>query len=62
MKRRQLIKHLHDQGCVIDREGGGHTIYINPKNGKKAPVPRHTEIDDVLAKKICRQLEVASIK
>ncbi len=26
--------------------------------GARAAVPRHTEIDDVLAKEICKQLEI----
>jgi hypothetical protein len=46
----------------LDREGSRHSIYINPANGKKVPVPRHGEIDNRLARKICRQLEVAPIR
>ena len=62
MKRHELIGHLHEQGCRLDREGSRHSIYINPANGKKVPVPRHGEIDNRLARKICRQLEVAPIR
>jgi len=29
-----------------------HDLYINPKTGKKQPVPRHDEIDEHLAKHI----------
>ncbi|PSO67520.1 MAG: addiction module toxin, HicA family [Cyanobacteria bacterium QH_8_48_120] len=39
------------------REGGKHTIYYNPSNRKTSTVARHTEIVDVLAKKICKNLE-----
>jgi hypothetical protein len=46
----------------LDREGSRHSIYINPANGAKAPVPRHGEIDNRLARKICQQLEVAPIR
>ena len=61
MKRRQLTKHLEKYGCIILREGGNHTIYQNPDNERKAPVPRHSEIDDKLARKICRQLDIPSV-
>jgi mRNA interferase HicA len=46
----------------LDREGGRHTIYTNPANGAKAPVPRHAEIDNRLACKICQQLAIAPIR
>jgi hypothetical protein len=35
---------------------------VNPKTGAKAPVPRHAEIDNRLAQKICRQLAVTEIR
>ncbi|MGA7410415.1 MAG: type II toxin-antitoxin system HicA family toxin [Bryobacteraceae bacterium] len=62
MKRHELIGHLQDHGCRLDREGGRHTIFINPANGAKAPVPRHAEIDNRLARKICQQLAIAPIR
>lgn len=34
----------------------------NPATGAKAPVPRHAEIDNRLARKICDQLGIASIR
>jgi hypothetical protein len=46
----------------MDREGGRHTIYANPANGAKAPVPRHAEIDNRLARKICQQLAITPIR
>jgi mRNA interferase HicA len=62
VKRRELINHLQREGCCLDREGGRHTIYTNPANGAKAPVPRHAEIDNRLARKICQQLAIESIR
>ena len=62
MKRHELISHLQEQGCRVDREGGRHTIYTNPANGAKAPVPRHGEIDNRLARKICGQLGIDPIR
>ncbi|HEY3968068.1 MAG TPA: type II toxin-antitoxin system HicA family toxin [Planctomycetaceae bacterium] len=58
MKRRDLIRHLEQQGCVLAREGHSHSIYENPANGHRAPVPRHREIPDPLARAICRQLGI----
>ena len=52
MKRRQLIRELVDAGCYLERHGSRHDLYCNPRNGRKAPVPRHTEIGDSL----CDQL------
>lgn len=58
MKRRKLIQALEAQGCELLRHGKAHDIYRNPANGKRTPVPRHTEIADTLARMICRQLDV----
>lgn len=59
MKRRELLRQLHRAGCVLLRPGGNHDIYANPKTGKKQPVPRHSEIDEHLAKHILRYLGLA---
>jgi len=39
MKRKEFIKFLERNGCLLLRHGGRHDIYINQKNGKKQPVP-----------------------
>ena len=41
---------LRREGCALLRSGGNHDIYVNRKTGKKQPVPRHSEIDERLAK------------
>jgi predicted RNA binding protein YcfA (HicA-like mRNA interferase family) len=58
MKRRDLIRHLEAHGCVLLREGGRHSVYVNRPSGKVSTIPRHREINDFLARKICRDLEV----
>ena len=58
MKRRALVRHLEEHGCELLREGGRHSIFVNPALGKTSSVPRHTEINDDLAKKICKDLGV----
>jgi mRNA interferase HicA len=60
LKRRQLLRHLHYHGCELRREDSNHWIYANPKTGDTTPVPRHTEIANVLARKICKDLGVPS--
>jgi mRNA interferase HicA len=56
MKRGDLLKKLSEQGCSLKRNGGRHDIWHNPKTGKSAPIPRHTEIPDTLCKLIQKQL------
>lgn len=56
MKRTSLLRHLRKHGCYLKREGGRHSIWANPANGASEAVPRHVEIPDHLAKKICRTL------
>jgi predicted RNA binding protein YcfA (HicA-like mRNA interferase family) len=58
MKRRSLIRHLESHGCEFLREGGNHTVYVNRKGQKSSAIPRHREINDFLARKICRDLQV----
>lgn len=58
MKRKELIKYLEANGCLFLREGKKHTVYYNPLNSKTSVIPRHTEIVDILAKKILKDLEI----
>jgi len=44
VKRREFLRGLVDGGCYLKRHGANHDIYINPANGRVAPVPRHAEI------------------
>lgn len=56
MKRRELLRRLQQGGCVLLRPGSNHDLYVNQKTGKRQPVPRHSEIDEHLAKHILRYL------
>jgi mRNA interferase HicA len=62
MKRSELIRYLRSQGCELLREGGRHSWWHNPSLNKRSAVPRHTEISDVLAKKICKDLGLDPMK
>ncbi|MEK7516789.1 MAG: type II toxin-antitoxin system HicA family toxin [Patescibacteria group bacterium] len=58
MNRRDFLKHLRKHGCVFVREGANHSVFFNPATRRISTVPRHTEIDDFLAKKICKDLGI----
>lgn len=38
-------------------EGGNHSIFVSP-SGRTSTVPRHAEINDDLARKICKDLGI----
>lgn len=58
MKRVDLLRHLRAHGCELLREGGRHSVYVNRSAGKATSIPRHREINELIALKICRDLDV----
>ena len=58
MKRKELIRHLEKNGCELLREGTKHSVFVNRNKKKSSTVPRHIEINEFLAKKICKDLEI----
>ncbi|MBN2243481.1 MAG: type II toxin-antitoxin system HicA family toxin [Acidobacteria bacterium] len=62
MKRDELLKYLRSRGCGLLREGGKHSWWHNPALNKRSAIPRHSEIKDILVKKICKDLGVDSAK
>ena len=54
MKRRDLVKLLEKNGCFFKRSGGSHDLYTNGE--KTVAIPRHSEINEMLAKDIIKQL------
>jgi len=62
MKRTELLKHLREQGCVLIREGGRHSWWGNPDQDRRSSVPRHAEVSDNLARKICKDLGVPFVR
>jgi hypothetical protein len=61
MKRTGLLKHLRRHGCVLKREGAAHSLWTNARTGQTEAVPRHVEVPNTLARKICRGLSVPEI-
>ena len=62
MKRTLLLKYLRSHGCELLREGGKHSWWHNPDLNKRSALPRHSEVKDILARKICKDLGVPLIK
>ncbi|MCX5735627.1 MAG: type II toxin-antitoxin system HicA family toxin [candidate division NC10 bacterium] len=58
MKRSALLQHLRKHGCHLKREGHSHSLWMNPSTGAIEAVPRHAELPNLLARKICRNLAV----
>jgi predicted RNA binding protein YcfA (HicA-like mRNA interferase family) len=56
LKREAFIKELDKSGIFLKRRGKKHDLYLNPKTGRVAPVPRHKEIRDTLCFLIKKQL------
>ena len=61
MKRSSLLQHLRRHGCYLKREGRAHSLWCNPQTGAVEAVPRHMEIPNGLARKICRNLAVPEV-
>jgi mRNA interferase HicA len=55
MKRRDLEKQLQKFGWWLMRHGGRHDIWTN--GIAEEPMPRHSEIDEYLAKKILKSVK-----
>jgi mRNA interferase HicA len=58
MKRRDLLAHLTAHGCTLLREGARHSWWHNVALNKRSAVPRHSEVNNHLPRKICRDLGV----
>jgi len=53
MKRRDLIKKLEKNSWHLARHGGDHDVYTN--GNEVESVPRHSEINERLAKAIIKR-------
>jgi len=62
MKRSELLRYLRSQRCELFREGAKHSWWRNSASNKRSAIPRHSEIKDILAKKICKDIGVEPIK
>lgn len=56
MKRRDLIKKLEAKGFILVRHGGSHDVY--KRGSDEEQVPRHNEINEMLARKIIKKWDL----
>jgi mRNA interferase HicA len=61
MKREELLRHLRHHGCELIREGAKHSWWHHPELNTRSAVPRHTEVTNQLARKICKDLKIPKI-
>jgi predicted RNA binding protein YcfA (HicA-like mRNA interferase family) len=57
LKRRDLERHLRENGCQFIGEGANHAKWRGPNN-RPATVPRHREVKPGTVRAICEQLEI----
>ncbi|MFH1777572.1 MAG: type II toxin-antitoxin system HicA family toxin [Candidatus Omnitrophota bacterium] len=62
MKRKEFLKYLNKHSCRLLREGARHSWWYNTHLNKRSAVPRHTEINDLLVRKICKDLGIDPVK
>jgi len=53
MKQRELTQRLENGGFVFERHGAGHDIYV--RGTQRETVPRHKEINEILARAILKR-------
>lgn len=58
MKRVDLVRQVEANGAELLREGGNHSVYVNRRARRTSVIPRHREVNEYLACKICRDLEI----
>ena len=54
MKRQKLIKEIIKHGAVFVRHGAKHDIYENPRTNSSTQIPRHTNVNEIVAKAIIK--------
>lgn len=58
MKRSELIRYLSKNDCELLREGSRHSIWKNKKLGNMTAILLHSEIKELMVKKICKDLYI----
>ena len=56
MKKGELLKRIKAHGCIFVKHGKKHDVYMNPRTGMEERIPRHSDINENLAKAIMRNL------
>jgi hypothetical protein len=56
MKKGALLKRITAMGCVFVKHGKKHDVYKNPRTGITERIPRHSDINELLAIHIIENL------
>ena len=59
-EKKPTRKAFEKAWCHVDTRGSGHSIF--QKGDRKTQVPRHNEIVDELARKICKDLGLPFVR
>jgi predicted RNA binding protein YcfA (HicA-like mRNA interferase family) len=54
LKRIKLLKEISKYGAVFVRHGASHDVYENPRTNKSTQIPRHSDINELVAKAIIK--------
>jgi len=54
LKRQKLLKEIIKRGAVFVRHGANHDIYENPRTNTSTQIPRHSNINEIVAKAIIK--------
>jgi len=60
VKKRDLERHLRQEGCRLDRQGAKHERWEHTSSGATTSVKRQREIGPGMVRKICRDLGIAA--
>lgn len=58
MRRKMLLWHFNSEGCIVKRDGGNYSVFLNILNRKTSTVPKRIEINDYLVRRICKDLDI----
>jgi predicted RNA binding protein YcfA (HicA-like mRNA interferase family) len=58
VKRQKLLKEITKRGAVFVRHGANHDIYENPRTNTSTQVPRHTDINELVARYVIKFFEL----
>jgi predicted RNA binding protein YcfA (HicA-like mRNA interferase family) len=54
VKRQKLLKEILKRGAVFVRHGARHDIYENPRTNTSTQIPRHADVNELVAKAIIK--------
>ena len=57
MKKSELVRLLKKAGCYLEKSGGKHDKWVNPKTGESDWIPRHSkEVSKGTAESVLKRL------